>query len=421
MDTPSSLGRTIRTAGLLASLLVLSGCAAAPNATAPSAAPAPSPTASAASDGHGVDGGSASEVSSPASALIIGDENGGITLLDLATETRESLRAGEGDADSIQSDGRFVYVTHADRAAVDVIDTARWTVPHGDHTHSFRGEPRLVGTLAGDGDLVVTAGEQRAALQFPGEFLVISHEELAHEELTPEADALAEIERRPSDATGPIVPFADHLLIPTADTSIEIADADGAPLSGEGMPCTDVTDADVTRVGVVFACAEGAVLFTREVGGAVVGESIPTPHGAPAPTQLSGRADRPDLAGIAGDRGAWLLDVRARAWTLLPSDVPLVAAVAIGDDESRTIVLDSEGRVRILDPTGEVLVRTEPLLAASVADPSTRERVRLIVDAQHVYVSDPASGAVYELDHRDSLHITRTFADLDPWFLQLVG
>jgi hypothetical protein len=70
---------------------------------------------------------------------------------------------------------------------------------------------------------------------------------------------------------------------------------------------------------------------------------------------------------------------------------------------------------------GAVLARTEPLVAASLADPASLDRVQLIVDAQHAYLTDPAAGAVYELDHADDLRLARTFTDLDPWFVQQVG
>jgi hypothetical protein len=43
-----------------------------------------------------------------------------------------------------------------------------------------------------------------------------------------------------------------------------------------------------------------------------------------------------------------------------------------------------------------------------------------MVDAHHAYVTDPATGAVHEIDHGDG-RVTRTFTDLDPWFVQQVG
>lgn len=405
MDAHRPRRAPARSAALVVVLLTLTACGtSSPDVETPAA-----PTTAA----HGIDGGGAAEVAAPARALVLVGEDGVSTLIDLETEERTTLIEPRDDLASIQGDGRLLYLAHSvgDRTSVDVIDTARWTVPHGDHSHSFRGGPRLLGTLDGDGIPRITAGEQRAVLQFDGELLTLAHDALG--------DGLDAAPRIGAAATGPVVPFAGHLLVPNGG-GIHVADDDGIAVPGDGIPCTDPTDVDITRVGAVFSCAEGAVLFTRAVGGAVAGESIPYPAGAVPAAQLSGRTDRPDLAGVAGN-GAWLLDVRQRTWTLLPSEVPLVRAAAIGDDDGRTIALDAEGRVRILAPDGTLLARTDPLVAASLADAASRDRVQLIVDGQYAYVSDPVAGVVHELDHLDDLRATRIFTDLDPWFVQLVG
>lgn len=408
-SSPSRHGRrAVPLAALALALLLLPACAA-PASSAPDAAP------SAATDGHGIQAGAAAEVASPARALVIADDEGEVTLLDLESEQRAVISPAASDVERIDADGRLVYVAHRDgeRTSVDVVDTARWTVPHGDHTHSFLGEPHLVGIIDGDGEARVTAGAQRGTVQFSSAEVV----DLPHDDLAAGLDGAPRVTIA---AAGPVVSFAAHLLVASPADTVEILDAEGAPVAGGTAPCTAASDADITRVGAVFTCAEGAVLFTREVGGVIAAESVPLPAGAPGTADLSGRADRPDLAGVAGDQGAWLLDVRARQWTLLSSDVPLLRAVAVGDDDSRTVALDAEGRVRVLAADGSVLARTEPLLAASVADPVLRDRVQLVVDAEHAYVSDPAAGAVHEIDHADGV-VTRTFTDLDPRFLSQVG
>ncbi|CAH0234378.1 hypothetical protein SRABI76_02840 [Microbacterium oxydans] len=367
----------------------------------------PAPAAEPTTDAHDVGAGDAAEVAAPARALVIADADGALTLLDLATEERTALAEASGGVERIDSDGRLLFVAHD--SAVDVIDTARWTVPHGDHTHSFLGDAGPLGSIDGDGGSV-RGGEQSATVQFEGEVVVLPHDDLSLEHAV----------RLDIAADGPVLAFAGHLLVPSGG-AIEVHDGSGDPITGAAVPCADVSDADITRVGAVFACADGAVLFTREVGGVVAGEAIPAPPGAPASTDLAGRTGRPDLAGVAGEQGAWLLDVRQRTWTLLASEVPLRRAVALGDDESRTIAVDAEGRALILGRDGAVLARTEPLVAASIADPASLDRLQLIVDAQSAYLSDPAAGAVYELDHTDDLRLTRTFTDLDPWFVQQVG
>lgn len=391
-------------AGLLVVLLGTASCAAEPR---------PAPTA-ATTDSHDVGAGDAAEVATPALALVIAGADGALTLLDLETEERTMLASARPGVERIEGDGRLISITHG--STVDVIDTGRWTVPHGDHTHSFLGDAGPIGSLDGDAAQANGhgaqghAGEQASTVQFDVEVVVIPHEDLS----------LDDAVRLDIAADGPVLAFAGKLLVPNAGT-ITVHDSAGDPTAASGVPCTGVTDADITRVGAVFTCAEGAVLFTREVGGVVAGELIPHPAGAPTATELAGRTGRPDLAGVAGSQGAWLLDVRQRTWTLLPSAVPLLRAVAVGDDESRTIAVDAGGRALLIGEDGSVLARTEPLVAASLADPASLERLQLIVDARHAYLSDPAAGAVYELDHGYGLTLTRTFTDLDPWSMQQVG
>ncbi|MFB8189141.1 hypothetical protein ACFC14_07425 [Microbacterium sp. NPDC055988] len=405
----ASRAASTATASLAAAVALLLGV----TACAPSAPAAPAPSAS--PDEHGIDAGDAAEVAAPARALVIADRNGELTLLDLDTEERSTLAPGHDDVTGLVSDGRLLYRAYDAEGGtvVEVFDSARWTVPHGDHTHSFRGEPRSLGNLEGEGGVRVVAGEQRATIAFAsGELILLAHDTLA--------GGLDAAPHATVDAFGPVAFFADHLLVPTADTGIELLDPAGSPVPGAATPCADPSDADITRVGAVFTCSEGAVLFTREVGGAIAAETIPYPAAAAPVTGLAGRPDRPDLAGVTGAQGAWLLDVRQRQWMLLSSDVPLLRAAALGDDDSRTVAIDADGRVRVLAPDGTVLARTEPLLAASVTDPALRESVQLLVDAQHAYVTDPATGAVHEIDHGDGT-VTRTFADLDPRFVQQVG
>lgn len=389
----------------LAVLLATAACTpATPAATAGPSAPT-----------HDIDAGGGAEVAAPALALVTADHRGAISLLDLTTERTETLAEPvDGDV-AVTADGRLVFRTRMDggTATVEVFDSGRWTIPHGDHSHSFRGAARGIGTVVGAGEVHVAGAGTASALAFGGEEVRV----LAHDRLSADAGSAATL---PMPHAGPVVPFAGGLLVPSEGGMIEVVDAAGEPVPGAGVPCARVTDADVTRVGVVFACPEGAVLFTRAIGGAVSGEAIPYPAGAAPATALDGRADRPDLAGAAGDRGAWLLDVRRRSWSLLPSDVPILHAAALGDDRGRTVAVDGQGRIRILAPDGTVLARSEPVVADAAADPVLRERVRLVVSAQHSYLLDPSTGIVHELDHTAAA-VTRRFTDLDASFVHLVG
>ena len=85
------------------------------------------------------------------------------------------------------------------------------------------------------------------------------------------------------------------------------------------------------------------------------------------------------------------------------------------------VAVDATGRIRAFGPDGADLGTSEPLLAASVADPATRSQIQLVADANRAYVSGPAEDIVLEVDYRDGARIARTFNGLDPRFLQQVG
>lgn len=398
--TPTA-ARVVVGAALALGMLV--GCAPTDGDHANAGTPTPA-------DEH--DGDDAREVGSPARALVVGDRDGTLTLLDLATEERSPL--ADGSAQILPATGRFVHRVRerAGAVTVEIIDTGRWSVPHGDHAHSFVAEPRTVASVDGDAVTALQVGDRQTALTFADGRRHL----LGHENLDGDGD------RHPHDVVvtaephAIAVPFAGHMLV--ADSAgIEIRDERDATL-GHPIPCPDATDADFTRVGAVITCADGAVLVTRD-GDSVLAEHVAA--AVPTPQSLAGRADRPDLAGLDAAGQAWLLDTRSRDWSALAAEHPLVAVTALGDDASRAIAVDRQGRVCVIGAEKSSAACTEPLLADTVDDPARRAHLHLTVDARYAYVNDPATGAVYELDHRDTPRLTRTFTGLDPWYLQQVG
>lgn len=341
-------------------------------------------------------------------------------MIDLATGDASDL-VGEASTDSVLSggDGRLVFrvTTVGSRSRVDVIDTGRWSAPHGDHFHYFLGEQHAAGHIDGDGQPVIRSAALRTAITFPqtGRVVVVSHDDLVdgllgslHQiELAPHEDLLA-------------IPHADGIVASVGDGRIAAWDADGHPVPAAEALCPDAGDVTSTRLGPLFTCSDGAVLAAGR-GDALTLERIPLPTGGAAPLSLDGRTGRPDVTGIAADGAAWRLDTRERAWTLLSSDVPLVRAVAVSDDDDLTLAVDRDGTLRVLDSVGGVLAVTEPLVAASVADPVSLERLRLIVTADRAFLSGPQEGAIFEVDFRDGARVMRTWSVTDPASLYLVG
>lgn len=361
----------------------------------------------------------ASEVSAPPLALVVQNGRGDSTVIDLETGDESDL-VGEAEAGELSAgDGRLVFhvTTVGSRSRVDVIDTGRWSAPHGDHFHYFLGEQREVGHVEGAGQPVIRSADLRTAIAFPrsGHVVVVSHDDIVDGRL----GDLARIELAPNDDLL-AVPHAGGVVVSAGDGRIAAWAADGQPVPGAEATCPGAADVASTRLGPVFTCADGAVLASGR-GDAFALERIALPTGGPAPLLLEGRLGRPDVAGIAPDGVAWRLDTREQSWTLLPSDSALVRAVAFSDDHDLTLAVDRDGALRVLDAVGGVLAATAPLVAASVTDPASLDSLRLIVTADRAYLSGPREDTIFEIDFRDGARVTRTWPVTEPEFLHLVG
>jgi len=430
----------------LAALLALTACSA--DGTRAGSGPDDAASADETAVPHGyVEG--ARELQEPQLRLVALDGDV-LTALDPATgETVELASGGAlGDASSLATDGRHLFAAGPD-GALTIVDGGAWTVPHGDHSHYYLAEPRVVAEpddldvetvdavpSADDGaqEVRVASSASLTAAFWPatGTGLVLDGDALADGEV----DEVGRVEGTPHD--GVLVPLGDHVVASVvrgsatdgsatdrtdgadgprrrADTVV-VTTADGEPVDGLEAPCPDLRGAAATRVGVVVGCSDGAVLATVDEAGHAELERIPYPADAAptaseAATSFAARPGRPAVASVAGDRGAWLLDTRARTWTMIEAPEPLLRATAVGDADDTVVAVDASGRVVVLSPEG-VVAQTEPLVVADLvagADgPELPAGVVLEVDASRSYLSSPSAGVVHEIDHADSARVART-------------
>ncbi|WP_228484727.1 ABC transporter [Microbacterium cremeum] len=386
-------------------LALLAGCAA-PTAGAPAALPS--------DDGHG-DIAGATEVSEPSLGLTTVDPEGAVSHLDLLDEEVTGLGA-IAPPSTVTGDGRYLFASGP--GGVTVVDSGRWTWDHVDHFHYYVAEPRIVGTVRGEGPATVattnssTSGGTGVFFADTGEAVLLDTEALSKGELA----ELFRLEVEPHD--GLVVPVGSFALVTEAQSpgaagavagTVTVHDESGMPVPGASAECADARGTITTRVGAVIGCADGALLATVDAG-AVVLERIAYPEDATAPpaTAFANREGRPTVAGLAGDAGIWLLDTRERSWTLLPAPAPLVQVTAVDDAAQHVLALSADGRVLVLDgATGAVLAETAPLVAESLATGAGAPL--LIADQQRAYLNAPAERRLYEIDFADAARIAREF------------
>jgi len=378
-----------------------------------------------AGEGHGAVAG-AEELAEPRLGLTTIDPSGTVAHLDLLDESVVEL--GSVDAPTaVETDGRYLFAETP--RGLDVVDSGVWTWDHVDHFHYYRADPRLLGSVEGDGAATVattnlsTSGSTGVHFAGSGDAVLLDTEALSRGELRERF----RLDGEPGD--GLVVPVGSYALVTEGrgETTTLVGHTADGDETGLREACPDASGTITTRVGAVVGCSDGALLATVDDDELVV-EHIPYPAGtalssggtaAPA-TAFDNREGRPTVAGLAGSEGVWLLDTRARAWTLLPAPTPLVTVTAVDDADQRLLALAQDGRVLVLDgTTGQVVAETAPLVADSLAAGRTPT---LIADQQRAYLSAPAEGRLFEIDPADGARIARSFETAtEPAFVAETG
>ncbi len=390
----------------LVSLLALTGCAATDSTAAP-----PEPT----TDTHGEIAGAA-ELAEPALGLTSIDAEGRVSHLDLLDESTADLGAVRAPR-AVHSDGRYLFA--ADETGVSIVDSGVWTWDHVDHFHYYRAEARVLGDVQGRGVATVATSNSSTTggtgVFFPdsGDAVLLDTEALSQGRIEESFRLSGE------PGSGLVVPVGSFAAVAAGDI-VTLHTADGAP-TDDSAACIEPAGTITTRVGAVIGCQDAALLIHVEDEKPVV-ERIPYPAGATAPRAVAfaNREGRPRVAALAGDAGIWVLDTRARAWTLLAAPEPIVQVTAVDDADANLLALTPDGRVLVLDgETGALRAASLPLVPASLA---AGANATLVADQQRAYLNGPIEGRLWEIDFADGARIAREFVpERTPTFFAETG
>ncbi|WP_239934089.1 hypothetical protein [Streptomyces sp. CBG31] len=340
----------------------------------------------------------AEEASEQQSRLVLADgETGQVRVLDLITEDVTPLKKVSG-VESLRTDGRFAYLGNGD--ATHIVDTGAWMVDHGDHVHYYRAKIRDVGTLKGQEITHVSSDPAVTAMSSSdGDHLLFDRKKLEGGSV-PKADTLT------GTADGSVVPYEEHLLITAAGAdqdAVEVRDRDGGSASTLKEPCAEVSGEAVTRRGVVFGCADGALLVSEDKG-EFTAEKIPygtKVNASERAVDFHHRAGSTTLTATSGDDAVWVLDVTDRAWTRIETGP--VTAVNTAGEGAPLLALGEDGQLTAYDIETKKATDHKKLLSKSGASASIE------VDTTRAYVNDAAGRKVHEIDYNDHLRVARTF------------
>lgn len=381
-------GSAVRTLAVLVTVLPLVGCGSGTDdSSAAEAVP------------HGfVEG--AEETDAPQTRVVVADAEGAIRIVDLIDE--HITDAGQvAGVTGIRGDERFAYVHTG--AGVRIIDGGAWTVDHGDHTHYYRAAIRDVGTIGRGGLFAAHSDPAMAAVLTDSGTVLLDRAELDSGRIT----------ERGVIGDGLAVPYAEHLAVVTTSGRAEIRDRAGTVSAPLAESCPSPRGTARTRRGVVFGCADGALVVT-EADQQFSAAKITYPQQIPDSERAVEFAHRPGsttLVATAGEHGVWVLDIRARTWRLVPTG-PVVATNTAGEG-SVLLTLTRDGVLHSYDiGTGAQTAQVQ-LLAAPIPDGAPAPAIQ--IDTARAYVNDTTSRVVHEIDYRDELRRARTFTlDIAP-------
>lgn len=388
-----------------AAAMLLAGCGTVP-------ANIPSPAESTGSAASGADGSEphghvpgAEEAAEPQARLTAVGSGGEVTVTDPVSGTVTALGTFPGTAAAAGTD-RFVFLGNPQDGTVVIVDSGGWTVPHGDHKHYYSAPPAVVGSISGERPGAVVTNDGHTAVFFgDGTVSAVDHADLAEGTVAPTSFTV-------SAHRGAAVPFEGNYLVSRAEPGADLASgvglyrADGTEVPLHGAECAELEGHAVTRTGVVFGCADGALVVTSDAGRITAGH-IRYPAFVPADAgrahAFDARSGSTELAAVAGTAGAWHLDTATGAWRLLATPEPLAAAAAAGDG-ARVLALGNSGSMLSLMITdGALEGRTSPLAGPPPANSSAPA---LEIDPERAYVIGEA-GTVLEIDYADGLRTAR--------------
>ncbi|MEV6771012.1 zinc ABC transporter permease AztB [Nocardia sp. NPDC051030] len=348
----------------------------------------------------------ATEMAEEQPRLVVADKGtGAIRVVDLTSEKVSDGGRAPG-VERLFTDGRHAYAITG--GMVRIVDGGSWVVDHGDHMHYYRAGVREVGVL----DHTCVARE-RGDLRGCADVVSVHGDAgvtaVASETRTVLLDRAAlddgkVVERKAVD--GIAVPYAGRLVVASPENGqVEIRDRDSRSIAGVTESCPGASGTAVTRRGVVFGCADGA-LVVNESEGTFTGSKIRYPQNVSVEEQAVAFTHRPGSATLvakAGKRGVWVLDLAAKAWTFVPTG-PVVAANTAGESAA-LLTLTRDGVLHAFDiATGTETACTQVISGAvdDAAPPAIH------VDRSRAYLNDPAARAIHEIDYRDNLRRART-------------
>ena len=311
-------------------------------------------------------------------------------------------------------EGRYGFAVQSDGDLVNAVDGGVWAEEHGDHSHSYAEEPRMLDfELTGQEPVHFVAHEGQVAVFNDGDGSATVFEEAEVED----ADAERFTIESGRAHHGVAVPMGDRVIVSRASeeeegdlpSTLSVYDLKGNRLQ-DFRGCGGMHGEVSFEETAAFACEDGVVLLERR-GDGFSQTKIPYPDGTTEETRswtLLGDEEVPYLVGDSGDDGLMRVDVDSGEMERLPLPGE-VADFALDPETGHAVALTTDGRLHSVEPeSGEVEASAGAIRPFEIPEEFGPPVPYVSVGHGVAYVSEPETGEVAEV-HLEDMAVENTF------------
>ncbi|KAA9393379.1 hypothetical protein FCK90_12505 [Kocuria coralli] len=384
---------------LVTASALLAGCSGAGETTS-TASPSQGQTAATTETAHEHEA-TAVDAAQP---RLVTTYDGGLLTLDATTlEVVDDTPLEGFNRVNAAGDGRHALVSTSQ--GFQLFDAGVWTEPHGDHTHSYAGDPELTETVyetEEPGHVVRHGGKTVLFGDGDGKIQIFDSASFL------EGDAQPTVKEAEEPHHGVAVELPDGHLLYTLGNEEErdgaiVVDADGGEVA-RSEECPGVHgEAAAQGEAIALGCEDG-ILFFKD--GTFTKTDAPDSYG-----RIGNQAGSEQSPVVLGD---YKVDEdadleRPERISLTNTETGQLQLVDLGTSysfkslgrgpEGQALVLGTDGQLHVIDPDSGEVTESYPVVEAwEEPEDWQQPRPALYVEGDRAYVTEPASNQIHAVD-----------------------
>jgi ABC-type Zn uptake system ZnuABC Zn-binding protein ZnuA len=347
--------------------------------------------------------------------LLVADfETNPVILVDIGTGKATASYDSKAPAYVYASpSGRYGMVIQTNANLITAVDSGILIEDHGDHLHTYKNPAKLTSfTMDGATPIHYVAHDGQIAIfnDGNGQATILTERNI----LSKDAPVITLKSARGHH--GVAVPMGNKVLLSLPNTDpndalpigVEVRDLSGNVLDTFAL-CPGLHGEATSGVYVVFGCADG-VMVVEKSGDSFKAKKIVTPAGTPGDVRVGtviAHKAQPYLIGNFGAQG--LVRIDPAEGKLTPITLPMrYSGFTLDKETGKTLyTVTTDGKLHAIDPlTGKILTSIDAVTPFVFKNKVPRPG--LTATQQSLYITDPATGEVVEVNVKD-MKVTRKF------------